>query len=92
VTRGGIPALAGSGICIVPKRPVVLTPFAPDDLEIYREYGLKAMQNARLLRLVEEAYRQGAVFDQPHLCLPTSPPSPSVPAWFPFGPGGSVCL
>ena len=70
----------------LPKRPVVLTPFAPDDLEIYREYGLKAMQNARLLRLVEEAYRQGAVFDQPHLSLLTNITAKSirsrlVPLW-----------
>lgn len=53
----------------MPKREVLLTPFAPDDLDIYREYGLKAMQNARLIRLIEEAFAQGTIFDQPHLAL-----------------------
>ncbi|MGQ9533231.1 MAG: DUF1670 domain-containing protein [Desulfotomaculales bacterium] len=62
----------------LPKRAVVLTPFAPDDLDLYREYGLKAMQNARLLRLIEEAYPQGAVFDQPHLCLVTNITAKSI--------------
>lgn len=62
----------------LPKRPVVLTPFSADDLEIYQEHGLKAMQNARLIRLIEEAYRQGAVFDQPHLCLLTNITAKSI--------------
>lgn len=56
----------------------MLTPFAVDNLETYREYGLKAMQNARLIRLIEEADRQGAVFDQPHLCLITNITAKSI--------------
>ncbi|NHM28683.1 DUF1670 domain-containing protein [Desulfofundulus sp. TPOSR] len=63
---------------LLPKRPVVLTPFMPDDLEIHREFGLKAMQNARLLRLIEEAYLQGVVFDQPHLSLLTNITAKSI--------------
>lgn len=62
----------------LPKQQVLLTPFANDDLEIYRECGLKAMQNARLLRLIEEAYLQGAVFDQPHLALLTNITAKSI--------------
>lgn len=43
----------------LPRQEVVLTPWSHDDLEVHREFGLKALQNARLLRLIEEAYRQG---------------------------------
>ncbi|MCL6559265.1 MAG: DUF1670 domain-containing protein [Firmicutes bacterium] len=62
----------------LPKKPVLLTPFTPDDLDVYRGYGLKAMQNARLIRLIEEASMQGAVFDQPHLALLTNITTKSI--------------
>lgn len=40
--------------------------------ELHSRFGLKAMQNARLIRLIEEANLQGAVFDQPQLGMLTN--------------------
>lgn len=47
-------------------RPVTLTAIDPDDLLIWYECGLPAMQRARLLRTLEEFHRQGA---QIRLCV-----------------------
>ncbi len=55
----------------LPRQEVVLTPWSHDDLEVHREFGLKALQNARLLRLIEEAYRQGASLSANMLVLNT---------------------
>jgi len=49
-----------------------------DDLEIQERFGLEAMQNARLLRLIEESYLQGAVFDQPKLGMVTNITAKSI--------------
>lgn len=53
----------------LPRREVVLTPWSHDDLEVQREFGLKSMQNARLVRLIEEAYRQNASLTAGMLCF-----------------------
>lgn len=69
----------------LPQQLVTVTPVSSDDLEIHRLFGLKAMQNARLLRLIEEAYLQGAVFDQPRLGMVTNITAKSIRSrLFPF--------
>lgn len=69
----------------LPQRTVTVTPVSFNDLEIHRQYGLKAMQNARLLRMVEEACLQGAVFDQPRLSMLTNITAKSIRSrLFPF--------
>lgn len=52
-------------------KKVVLTPFCYGDLELLEEFGLKAMQNARIFRLIEEAYRQDALFSMKRLSFLT---------------------
>lgn len=64
----------------LPQISVSITPVCFEDLSIHRQNGLKAMQNARLLRLIEEAYLQGAVFDQPRLSMLTNITSKSIRA------------
>jgi hypothetical protein len=49
------------------RKPVVLTPVEAEDLDLEMEFGLKAMQNNRLLRLVEEAEEQDALLSQKEL-------------------------
>ncbi|HEY3314777.1 MAG TPA: DUF1670 domain-containing protein [Bacillota bacterium] len=56
----------------LPRREVVLTPWGHDDLEVHREFGLKALQNARLARLIEEAYCQDASLSTRMPCLLTN--------------------
>lgn len=64
--------------CDLPQRTVTLTPVCHEDLSIHKHLGLKAMQNTRLMRLIEEAYLQGAVFDQPRLSMVTNITSKSI--------------
>lgn len=52
-------------------KKVVLTPFCYDDLELLEEFGVSAMQNGRIFRLIEEAYAQDALFSMPKLSLLT---------------------
>jgi len=40
-------------------RKVAVTPVGADDLDVWEEFGARAMQTARLLRVVEEADRSG---------------------------------
>jgi len=70
----------------LPRQEVVLTPWGHDDLELQREFGLKALQNARLARLIEEAYWQDASLSTNMLCLLTNITAKSirerlVPLW-----------
>lgn len=51
---------------------VVLSLFNHDDLMLYQRDGLEALQNARLVRLIEEAYFQGAHFPLATLSLFTN--------------------
>jgi len=52
------------------KKGVRLTPVLYEDIEIYEQRGLIALQNARICRLIEEAYFQNALFNTKHLsCL-----------------------
>lgn len=44
------------------KKSVRLTPCLYEDIELYEKNGLKALQNGRIFRLVEEAYFQNAIF------------------------------
>ncbi|MFW6271237.1 MAG: DUF1670 domain-containing protein [Bacillota bacterium] len=46
----------------VEKKSVRLTPYLYEDIELYEKNGLKALQNSRIFRLVEEAYFQNALF------------------------------
>ncbi len=50
---------------------VKLTPFCFDDLELYRELDLKSMQTSRILRMIEEAYAQDALFSMDRLSFLT---------------------
>jgi hypothetical protein len=68
------------------RQEVALTPWSHDDLELQREFGLKAVQNARLARLIEEAYWQNASLSTSMLCLLTHITAKSirerlVPLW-----------
>ncbi|MFW5983404.1 MAG: DUF1670 domain-containing protein [bacterium] len=45
------------------KKSVRLTPCLYEDIELYKKNGLKALQNSRIYRLVEEAYFQDALFN-----------------------------
>ena len=49
------------------RKLVVLTPVEAEDLDLAMEFGLKPMQNNRLLRLVEEAEEQDALLSQKEL-------------------------
>jgi len=54
----------------VDKKQVRLTPVLYEDIEIYKRSGLKALQNSRICRLIEEAYFQNALFNTHRLsCL-----------------------
>jgi len=44
------------------KRSVRLIPCLYEDIELYEKNGLKALQNSRIFRLIEEAYFQDALF------------------------------
>ena len=58
---------AGRGRRPYVRKPVVLTPVEAEDLDLEMEFGLKPMQNNRLLRLVEEAEEQDALLSQKEL-------------------------
>ena len=47
--------------------PVKLTVDMPEDLETYKQRGLRSMRQARILRLASEAYEQGALLTQEDL-------------------------
>lgn len=49
------------------KKRIVITPFDPEDLDVELEFGLKAMQNNRLIRIIEEAEAQDSLITQKHL-------------------------
>jgi len=51
---------------------VVLSLFTHDDLMLYQRDGLEGLQNARLVRFIEEAYFQGAHFPLSTLSLFTN--------------------
>ena len=62
----------------LPRQEVVLTPWSHDDLELQREFGLKVLQNARLARLIEEAYWQDASLCTSMLCFLTNITAKSI--------------
>jgi hypothetical protein len=49
------------------KKDIVITPFDFEDLEVELEFGLKAMQNNRLIRIIEEAQAQDSLITQKQL-------------------------
>jgi len=53
----------------ISSAPVQLTAYKNDDLDILMKLGLKAMQNSRICRLIEEAYFQNAIFSYKQLCM-----------------------
>jgi len=55
-----------------------LTAFAYEDLEVFLKCGLKAMQNSRIFRFIEEAYFQNAIFSFHNLCLLTQTTAKSI--------------
>ncbi|MDI3547284.1 MAG: hypothetical protein PWR10_936 [Halanaerobiales bacterium] len=48
-----------------------LIPVAYSDIELFEEFGVKAMQMDRCLRIIEEAYCQGGLLDMKRLCFLT---------------------
>ena len=46
---------------------IMLTPYAAEDLDLELEFGLAVMQLGRILRLIEEAYRQDALLSSKQL-------------------------
>jgi hypothetical protein len=46
-----------------------LTPYDVEDLDLELEFGLSNMQEGRILRLIEEAYRQDALMSAKHLTV-----------------------
>ncbi|MBE3116329.1 DUF1670 domain-containing protein [Candidatus Bathyarchaeota archaeon] len=55
-----------------------LTAFAYEDLEIHLNLGLKAMQNSRIFRLIEESYAQNTLPSARDLCLLTHTTAKSI--------------
>lgn len=51
------------------RKKAILTPIAVGDIELMEEFGITEMQNARILRLIEEAYLQGGLLDMRRLSL-----------------------
>ncbi len=51
------------------EKLVELTVLADDDAEVLEEFGARVMVNARLARVIEEAFFQGALLDLNRLCL-----------------------
>ena len=52
-----------------PEKLAKLTVVADEDADIVEEFGTRVMQQARLARMIEEAYAQGALLDGNRLCL-----------------------
>ncbi len=48
-------------------KKVTVTVFAYSDIELLEEFGIKAMQTGRILRIIEETYQQDALFDLKNL-------------------------
>jgi hypothetical protein len=61
-----------------PQINVCLTAFSYEDLNVQLNHSLKAMQNSRIFRLLEEAYAQNATFSVHHLCLLTHTTAKSI--------------
>lgn len=59
-------------------RPVRLTAFSHDELDILVTGGLRAMQNNRIFRLLEEAAYQGACLSYQQLCMLTTITAKSI--------------
>ncbi len=51
------------------SKQVVITPFHHEDLELEVEFGLKAMQLGRCLRMIQEAYQQDSLLSARTLTL-----------------------
>ena len=58
--------------------PAKLTAFDHSDLELYQQYGLKVMQNSRIIRFIEEACNQDTLFSYTQLCLLTQTTAKSI--------------
>ena len=58
--------------------PVCLTAFEYGDIDLLKVYGLKVMQNARIIRLIEDAYQQNSLFSFEELCLLTHTTAKSI--------------
>ncbi len=50
-----------------PEKLIPITLVADDDVELMRDFGIHALQNARLARVIEEAYFQDGILDQHRL-------------------------
>ncbi len=51
------------------SQEIIITPFDFKDLEVEWEFGLKKMQENRLLRIIEEAYEQNSLLSKKDLCI-----------------------
>ncbi|HZW98362.1 MAG TPA: DUF1670 domain-containing protein [Bacillota bacterium] len=52
-----------------PEKLARLTAVADEDADLVEEFGTRVMQQARLARMIEEAYTQDALLDGNRLCL-----------------------
>ena len=52
-----------------PEKLARLTAVADEDADLVEEFGTRVMQQARLARMIEEAYTQNALLDGNRLCL-----------------------
>jgi hypothetical protein len=57
---------------------VLLTAFEYGDIDLFCDYGLKIMQNSRIIRLLEEGYQQNSLFSFDELCLLTHTTAKSI--------------
>lgn len=52
-------------------KEAILTIYDYSDIELLEEFGMKAMQNNRILRIIEQAYHQDGILDYNRICLLT---------------------
>jgi hypothetical protein len=48
-------------------KKIIITPYAPEDLQLYKDYGLASLQAWRLVRVMREAERQDALLSRKFL-------------------------
>jgi len=60
---------AGDKLKDIPLKTVHLTVYSEDDPETYRQHGISALRQAKILRMTDEAYEQGALLTTEDLAI-----------------------
>ena len=60
---------AGDKLKDIPLKTVHLTVYSEDDPETYRQHGISALRQAKILRVSDEAYEQGALLTTEDLAI-----------------------